>query len=453
MFKSIDKWLFGYLASVFRRPRRHSGMRHLIVAVCDHFEPFRGGTATTEARRIVRAWTDAYPKVVDGFLDADGCPPKHTFFYPEEEYDEQILDQLAGFCRAGYGEVEIHLHHRNDTAEGLRKKLVAFRDLLHERHGLLGEEKNFEQKLAKSAKGENGFSAGGGKEKSSLRPSCSSVQTSEFFQSEVYGLKSEVSSSSPIRYGFIHGNWALCNSRPDGDWCGVNEELGILAETGCYADFTFPSLPSETQPRMVNAIYYANDTPGRPRGADRGVRVKITGRGENNVEQKPAKSAKEENYISAEGGEQDSPSRSSCASVQTLPLSLLLITGPVALHWRKRKWGVLPRLENGEISGANPPSAERVRLWAQQQIGVCGRPDWVFVKLHTHGCVPENASVLLGEKMRAMHEMLRREFNDGKRWQLHYVTAREMYNLVKAAEQNLPGPPAQYRDTPISWKP
>jgi hypothetical protein len=266
MFKAIDKWFLGYLRSLLLRPQAVKGTRHLMFCLCDHFEPFRGGTATTEARRIVQAWTDAYPKVVDGFLDADGCPPKHTFFYPEEEYDEQILDQLAGFCRTGYGEVEIHLHHRNDTAEGLRKKLVAFRDLLHERHGLLGEEKNFEQKLAKSAKGENGFSAGGGKEKSSLRPSCSSVQTSEFFQSEVYGLKSEVSSSSPIRYGFIHGNWALCNSRPDGDWCGVNEELGILAETGCYADFTFPSLPSETQPRDLLCERYSRKTQGSGSG-------------------------------------------------------------------------------------------------------------------------------------------------------------------------------------------
>jgi hypothetical protein len=60
--------------------------------------------------------------------------------------------------------------------------------------------------------------------------------------------------SSRIAYGFVHGNWALCNSRPDGDWCGVNEELTVLAQTGCYADFTFPSAPSPTQPRMVNAV-------------------------------------------------------------------------------------------------------------------------------------------------------------------------------------------------------
>jgi hypothetical protein len=111
----------------------------------------------------------------------------------------------------------------------------------------------------------------------------------------------------------------------------------------------------------------------------------------------------------------------------------------LALNWARRKWGILPRLENADISGANPPTADRVRLWARQQIGVNGRPDWVFVKLHTHGCVPENSRVLLGSPMQAMHDTLQREFNDGQRWQLHYVTAREMHNLVKAAEANLPG--------------
>ncbi|MEI6166018.1 MAG: hypothetical protein WCS52_02385 [bacterium] len=365
MFKAIDKWLPGYLRSILGRPRTPKGTRHLIVAVCDHFEPFRGESAADVARQTVRDWLAAYPGSVDKFRDVDGFPPRHTFFYPQEEYDATILDDLAVFCRKGYGEVEIHLHHRHDTAEGFREKLVAFRDLLHEKHGLLGVERT--------------------------RKSAS--------------------------YAFIHGNWALCNARPDGDWCGVNEELGILAETGCYADFTFPSAPSPTQPRMVNAIYYAKDTPGRPRAADRGVRVEAFGQCE-----------------------------ASRISRLTSHVSLLLITGPLALNWWRRKWGVLPRLENAEISGANPPTADRIRLWARQQIHVGGRPDWIFVKLHTHGCMPANQAVLLGPAMRQAHQLLQKEFNDGQHWQLHYVTAREMANLVKAAEANLPGSPGQYRN-------
>lgn len=71
-------------------------------------------------------------------------------------------------------------------------------------------------------------------------------------------------------YGFIHGNWALGNSRPDGRCCGVNNELNVLRETGCYADFTLPSFPSPTQTRKINSIYYAVNRPERPKAHDTG---------------------------------------------------------------------------------------------------------------------------------------------------------------------------------------
>lgn len=429
MFKSFDKWFAGYLASALRRPQRQTGLRHLIVAVCDHFEPFRGGTGADEARRITREWIDAYPDAVAGFRDADGYAPRHTFFYPQEEYDAGILDGLAAFCRKGFGEVEIHLHHRHDTPEGLRDKLVAFRDLLHERHGLLGERAESGKRKAES-----------GDQAPGLRPQAADSR-----------------GQAEVAYGFIHGNWALCNSRPDGDWCGVNEELGILSQTGCYADFTFPSAPSPTQPRMVNAIYYARDRPGKPRGADRGSRARVSGRNEM-VSREGAKDAKRNSLESGpqalkrgneEGQNMDAPPPFASPRLrvgQYSTPSLMLITGPLALNWKRRKWGVLPRLENSEISGGNPPTLDRARLWVKQAIGVAGRPDWVFVKLHTHGCVPENAKVLLGEKMRGMHTAFQREYNDGVRWQLHYVTAREMYNLVKAAEAGKTGAPGPWRD-------
>ena len=49
--------------------------------------------------------------------------------------------------------------------------------------------------------------------------------------------------------------------------------LDVLRETGCYADFTFPSAGSRTQPRKINSIYYAIDDPDRPRSHDRGIDV------------------------------------------------------------------------------------------------------------------------------------------------------------------------------------
>jgi len=432
MFKAVDKWLPGYLRSVLSRPRAADRLRHLIVCVCDHFEPFRNGTDAVVARQTVRDWLAAYPDSVEPFRDADGCLPKQSFFYPQEDYDADILDQLSRFCRRGYGEVEIHLHHRHDTPAGFREKLVTFRDLLHEKHGLLGVQREL-----------TGCQVA---ELSSESPTCPPefLRGRKASSSSTTQQPNNSTTSSPIRYAFIHGNWALCNSRPDGDWCGVNEELGILAESGCYADFTFPSAPSPTQPRIVNALYYARDIPGKPRGADRGELSSC----------QVAELLRESPACPPEALRRrkvSSPPTTQQPNNLTPSPPLLLITGPLALNWRRRKWGVFPRLENAEISGANPPTADRLRLWTRQGIHVAGRPDWIFVKVHTHGCVPGNAGVLLGSAMREAREVLRRDFNDGHHWQLHYASAREMFNMVKAAEAGLPGSPGLYRDYHVTW--
>jgi len=410
MFKAIDKWLPGYVMSRVRRPRCPSGTRHLFFCVSDHFEPFRGAVDPAVALGLVNSWVAAYPETVRGFRDADGRPPVHTFFYPQEEYDARVIEALSGLCRDNFGEVEIHLHHRHDTPEGLREKLTAFRDVLHARHGLLGRAKRWTV-----AGGRAGEAAEGG---------------------------------GAIRYGFIHGNWALCNSRPDGDWCGVNEELGVLASTGCYADFTFPSAPSPTQARTVNAIYRASDVPGRARGADRGTRVVAQTTDQRDVETPNIQRS------TFNAGGWGHPPHITCPPPSTLHSPpLMIIQGPLALNWRRRKWGILPRLENAELTGQNPPTRGRLRLWVDQRIGVGGRPDWVFVKVHTHGCVPANRDVILGPDMRELHGTLQREFNDGQNWRLHYVTARELYNLVRAAEAGWAGDPDEARDWEIGRPP
>src|SRR5262249_25071728 len=267
----------------------------------------------------------------------------HTFFYPLEEYDPAQLAALAELCRAGFGEVEVHLHHDGDTAENLRARLLAFKELLARRHGLLARQR----------------------------------ETGE------------------LAYGFIHGNWALDNARPDGRWCGVNNELDVLRETGCYADFTLPSAPSPTQTRKINSIYYACDDPGKPKSHDTGIDVAAGPR----------------------------PDR-----------SLMLIQGPLLLDWGRRKWGLFPRLENACLQAGQAPSPERLALWLKARVGVPTRPDWVFVKLHTHGAKETNADVLLGEPMVRLHETLARWAAEDPQFHFHYVTAHEMYNLAPAAE-------------------
>src|SRR5439155_412727 len=109
---------------------------HVLLCICDHFEPKAGQASVETGRRRVAAWVEQYPKQFGHFRDSDGRPPRHTFFFPIEEYEKEYLDALAGLCKAGFGEVEMHLHHDHDTADGLRAKLLAFKDVLVG-HGLL----------------------------------------------------------------------------------------------------------------------------------------------------------------------------------------------------------------------------------------------------------------------------------------------------------------------------
>ena len=69
------------------------------------------------------------------------------------------------------------------------------------------------------------------------------------------------------------GTGRLITRSPDGRCCGVNDEIDILRETGCYADFTLPSSPSPTQTRKINSIYYAVDDPLEPKSHDWGTDV------------------------------------------------------------------------------------------------------------------------------------------------------------------------------------
>ena len=84
-------------------------------------------------------------------------------------------------------------------------------------------------------------------------------------------------------------------------------------------------------------------------------------------------------------------------------------------------------------------------------MGVRTRPDWVFVKLHTHGAKEANADVLLGEPMARLHEELARRAAADPQFHFHYVTAREMYNLARAAEAGWAGSVADARDFELVW--
>jgi len=354
MVRALDLWLPAWLKRD-RDPPPAVGTRHVFIAVCDHFEP-RQNTDVAGALERIATWRREWPRQLGEFHDSGGKPPRHTFFYPVEQYDDAIIGALAELCRETGAEIEMHLHHDRDTSENLRATLIKGKGLLADFGALSHDD------------------------------------------------------SGAVRYGFIHGNWALDHSHPEGRHCGVTDELRVLRETGCYADFTLPSAPDRTQTRTINTLYYARED-GRPKSHDTGERA---------------------------------------FSDRAQPLrredELLIVQGPLGLNWRRRKLGLLPRIENSDLTAANPPTLARLRLWLKCNITVADRPNWIFVKLHTHGAKPENTRMLLGEPMRAFHRDLAKLAKHDPTLRYHYVTAREMVNIIHAAEAGHSGDPSQFRD-------
>jgi len=117
------------------------------------------------------------------------------------------------------------------------------------------------------------------------------------------------------------------------------------------------------------------------------------------------------------------------------------------LDWRRRKLGLLPGVENGDLTARRPPTIERLRNWLAANVHVAGETHWQFVKLHTHGAQEGNACMLLGEPMRNFHEELARFAAEHDWFHYYYVTAREMARVVHAIESvGLRGEPARPLD-------
>ncbi|MET0754199.1 MAG: hypothetical protein ABWZ66_12535, partial [Pyrinomonadaceae bacterium] len=286
--------------------------KHIIFTVANHFEPSwsANGLLDLDAQR---RRLDDYHKLArrtgEAVRDANGTKFRHTNFYPAEQYDFQILEKMAEMQSEGLGEVEIHLHHgveKPDTAENLRKSLVDFRDVLAEKHKCL----------------------------------------------------SRFDGDSQPKYAFVHGNLALANSC-GGRFCGVDEEMQILQETGCYADMTLPSAPDESQVAMINQIYEC----GLP--LDEKVPHR-TGRA-----------------VEVFGNQPQLP---------------LIFTGPLVFNWTRRIKGLpVPRIDDGALVYNQPTNLARLNRWLSANVTVKGRADWIFVKLYCHGFFDHDQSAAIGE--------------------------------------------------------
>jgi hypothetical protein len=361
--RSLFPWAPVYLWQRCTRRQTRTHPLHVIVALADHFEPSiqpdAPGTYANlrEQERRLEKWCREYPRAVRAWPDAEGRIFRHTYFYPAEQYEPSLIDRLAEHCYAGWGEIEIQLHHgvrTPDTREDTRRTLLEFRDALAAR-----------------------------------------------------GCLSQKDSAGPPRYAFVHGNWALANSA-HGRFCGVDDEMEILADTGCYADFTLPSAPSGAQVGKINALYECS-APLNMSAPHRSGQDLQCGR--------PPK------------------------------IFPLMIQGPLMINFghRKRGWP-FPGIENGDLTAVNPPTMRRFRLWQDAGITVLGRPDWLFIKLHCHGMDPRDEQALLGSPIQQfLRELLGRPQRQDK-YLVHFVTAREMVNIALAACDGRSGNPGQYRD-------
>ena len=187
---------------------KNGGVKNLIFTIANHFEPAwseNGGLDLDSQKRNLDDYYKLAQKTGEAVRDSDGTKFRHTNFYPAEQYDYDLLQKMAQMQAEGLGEVEIHLHHgveKPDTAENTRLILTEFRDILAEDHKCL----------------------------------------------------SRFDGKGEPKYAFVHGNLALANSA-GGKFCGVDEEMQILQETGCYVDMTMPTAPDITQVPMINRIY------------------------------------------------------------------------------------------------------------------------------------------------------------------------------------------------------
>ncbi len=364
--KSSLPWLIRYpfaRASSFLE-RTTFERKHVIFTVANHFEPSwkRCGMLDLDAQRLrLDEYFKTARKTGEAVVDADGTKFRHTNFFPAEQYHKELLDTLAAMQAEGLGETEIHLHHgveKPDTAENLRKTLIEFRDCLAEQHHSL---------------------------------------------SRMDGV------GKPM-YAFVHGNNALGNSA-NGRFCGVDGELQILSETGCYADMTLPSAPAETQMPVINQIYECGLSLNEKMPHRRGKRVEVT---ENN---------------------------------ESEPQLPLIVTGPLVFNWTRRIKGLpVPRIEDGTLAANRSMSLARFRRWVSANVTVKGRPEWVFVKLYCHGFFDYDQSACIGEDARRFFSEIIENGEKSGEYKVHFASARETFNIILAAMNGAAGDPNDYRN-------
>jgi len=357
----LSHYPFWRAREIISRLTDNSNPKHLLFLVANHFEPSwrkEGGFLPLNKQMArLEEWCRMARSTGLSVHDSDGKPFRHTNFFPAEQYHRPLLELMAELQADGFGEVEIHLHHgveAPDTANNLKRELETFRDILAEEHRCLSRRR------------------GGGLP----------------------------------NYGFVHGNLALANSA-GGRFCGVDSELKILAETGCYADFTLPSAPNETQVSKLNAVYECGNPLDERRAHRSGPNLRVGSR----------------------------------------PKLPVIFTGPLVFDWSRRIHGFpVPRLDDGVLSSNYQTDLSRLARWAGARVGVRDRPEWAFIKLYCHGFFEFDKDATIGSSISRFWTQVLELAEQTGAFKIHFVTAREAFNIVMAAVEGKQGNPHEYRD-------
>jgi hypothetical protein len=148
-----------------------------------------------------------------------------------------------------------------------------------------------------------------------------------------------------------------------------------------------PSLPSPTQGRIINKIYWCTNNPdNQPKSYDQGIEATVAG-----------------------GRRGD----------------LLMITGPVGVRLSGLQ---KPRLETGEIAGYDLPTPERASRWFDLAPTIGSDQ---FLKIYTHGAQDRNLLPLLDEGLPNLFRWLKEEA-DRRGIEVYWTTAWQMYKAANA---------------------
>ena len=116
-----------------------------------------------------------------------------------------------------------------------------------------------------------------------------------------------------------------------------------------------------------------------------------------------------------------------------------MLTGPLVFDWSRRKFGLVPRLENSALTAKFVMTPSRLERCRNARIAVRGRPDWVFIKMYCHGFFDADQPAVIGTVMRRALEDCLELAERTSGFKLHFATSREAYNMIIAATDNQTG--------------